>query len=225
MKLDYLKDRKEFISMVLLGVSAFLGVLILIKVTGFFVTSASAKSLVKDAAAQSKLDSSEVKKYFAEPRAIADALKKGNLFVPASPKRPVEQVSGILGDEVLINGKWYKVGDMVGEAKIVAIEPAQIRIEWEGKEIALAPINSVSASEPGRKGAGDKKGPERERGRAEMVRVPRPTPGRGEGREGMRGMLRDISPEERDGLRERFRNMSDEERERFMGEMRERFAR
>jgi len=49
---------------------------------------------------------------------------------------------------VLINGKWYKVGDKIGDAKIVAIEPTQVKIEWEGKEKVFAPISAVSAAAP-----------------------------------------------------------------------------
>jgi hypothetical protein len=90
-----------------------------------------------------------MEKYFVESKAIADELKKKNLFVPPKPKKhPVSQVAGILGDEVLINGKWYKVGDKVGDAKIVAIEPTLVKIEWEGKEKVFAPISAASAPQP-----------------------------------------------------------------------------
>ena len=148
MKLDYLKDKKDFVTMVLLGASAFLGIVILIKVTGFFVASPSAKRMVEKAVTQSKLDPNDVEKYFAKSKAIVDELKKKNLFVPPPPKqKPV--VSGILGDEALIKGKWYKVGDKVGDSKIVAIEAAQVRIEWEGKEIVLAPIQAPSSPSSG----------------------------------------------------------------------------
>jgi len=30
---------------------------------------------------------------------------------------------GIFGDEALINGKWYKAGDKVADAKILAVNP------------------------------------------------------------------------------------------------------
>ena len=53
---------------------------------------------------------------------------------------------GILGHEALINGKWYKVGDSVGEAKIVAIEPTKVRIAWNGQEKEFSPIGSSGRS-------------------------------------------------------------------------------
>jgi hypothetical protein len=146
MKLDYIKEKKELVSSVLLGISALFGVLILIKVAGFFMTPAKAEELVKRAVLQSMPDANDTEKYFAESKAIADELKKKNLFVPPTPKKhPVKEVRGILGDEVLIGDKWYKAGDKVGDAKIVAIEAAQVRIEWEGKEKIFAPISAASA--------------------------------------------------------------------------------
>ena len=147
MQNNYLKDK--FVVIVLLGVSAFLGIMILVKVRGFFVSSAWAENVVKRAVAQTKPDANDVEKYLAKSKTIADELKKKNLFAPPQQKKhPVSQVSGILGDEVLIKGKWYKVGDKVGGAKIVAIEPTQVKIEWEGNEKVFAPINAVSAAAP-----------------------------------------------------------------------------
>jgi len=147
MQHNYLKDK--FVVIVLLGASAFLGIMILVKVRGFFVASAWAENVVKRAVAQSKADANDMEKYLAESKTIADELKKKNLFAPPTPKKhPVSQVSGILGDEVLIKDKWYKVGDKVGDAKIVAIEPTQVKIEWQGKEKVFAPISAASAPEP-----------------------------------------------------------------------------
>jgi hypothetical protein len=150
MKVDYLKEKKELISFVLLGVSALLGVLILVKITGFFTTSAKAEGLVKRAVVQNNTDAKDMDKYFAKYKVLADALKKNNLFAPPPPKQhPVKEVLGISGNEVLIKDKWYKVGDMVGDAKIAAIGPTEVNIEWDGKEKAFAPINSEDSSQPG----------------------------------------------------------------------------
>jgi len=153
MKPDYLnnkhpKNKREIISFGLLGISALMCVLILIKVTTLFAAPARAENSVKRAVELSKPDPNDMEKYFAKSRAIVDQLKKNNLFVPPLPKQhPVKQVSGILGNEVLIKDKWYKEGDKVGEAIIVAVEPTLVRIEWEGSEKVFAPISAVSAPE------------------------------------------------------------------------------
>jgi hypothetical protein len=45
---------------------------------------------------------------------VVEGLKKNNLFAPRAPKQyPVHEVIGILGDQALINGRWYKVGDTI----------------------------------------------------------------------------------------------------------------
>lgn len=223
MKLNYLKDKKEFISVVLLGVSVVLAVCILVDIAGFFVASARAGSLVKNAVAQTGSTEDQMDKYFAKSREMAEQLKKKNLFAPPPPKQqPIKQVLGILGSEVLIKGKWYKVGDMVEDAKIVAIEPAQIKVEWESKQITLAPIGAVSSSPPGAPTPPkvDTKQAESQRAPVEPRQMPRR---RGGGRGGGRGMgrFRNMSPEERAAMRERFRNASDEERQQMRNEMRE----
>jgi hypothetical protein len=146
MKPDYIQNRKELLSIVLFAISTFLGILILAKVAGFFAASAKAEGLVQNALTQGKPDPNEMQQHLAGSKAIADELKKKNLFAPPPPKQhPIKEVQGILGSEVLINGTWYKVGAKIGDAKIVAIEATQIKTEWDGKEQSFAPISAASA--------------------------------------------------------------------------------
>ena len=79
---------------------------------------------------------------------LVESLKEKNIFVPPPPKpKPPRQCQGIFGDEVLINGKWYKVGDTVPpDAKVLTVEAASVKLEWKGKEIILAPIQSATSS-------------------------------------------------------------------------------
>ena len=241
MKLDYLKEREELVSVVLLGVSAFFAVLILVKVTSFFTASARAEGLVKKAIRQNKADN-DIDKYFTKYKEIANELKENNLFAPSPPKEhPVKEkdVTGILGDEVWIKGKAYKVGDMVGDAKIVAIGPTQVKIEWDGKEKSFLPINAedTQPSEGPRPEKAVASGGRAQEGRAQMITVgpeagPMPIPGdMGEFGGGVRRRFQDMSEAERERFRiemmerrMRFESMSDAERERFRAEMRERFA-
>jgi hypothetical protein len=144
MKLDHPGLKKEVIPLVLLGASAVCAVLILVKTTSFFAASAKAETLVKRAAAQNGSNEKEIKEVVAKSCAVADDLKKANLFSPPAPKRhPVTSVLGILGDEVLIGSKWYKAGDKVQDARIVAVEATQIRVEWEGTEKIFAPLQTA----------------------------------------------------------------------------------
>ena len=149
MKLDYLRQKKELIPLVLLGASVLMALLILIKVVGFFVFSARAENLIERAVAQNGTDTKDTEKYFAESKALAEGLKKNNLFAPPPPKQhPVKEVWGILGDEVLIEGKWYKVGDTIGDAKILAIGPTSAKIDWNGAEKVFLPIDAAIPEAP-----------------------------------------------------------------------------
>lgn len=232
MKLDYLKNNhsknnKDIVSVGLLGISALMGVLILIKVTGFFAAPARAENSVKKAVELSKPDPNEIKTYFAKSKAIADDLKKNNLFAPPLQKKhPVSQVLGILGDEVLINNKWYKTGDNIGDAKIVAITPIDVKIEWDGNEKTFIPFDAKGASASGSRKPGGPGKPQvakaGEKGSPDIVQVQQE--GRPEGMGRFGGGDRGDMMERMREMRERFENMSPEERERARAEMRERFG-
>lgn len=224
MRLDYPKGRDKLVSIILLGVSGLLVVLVSLRVTGFVTTSARAESLVKNAMEQGKPDAKEMEKHLADSKAIADGLKKENLFAPPPPKQhPVKEVTGILGDEAIINGKLYKVGDKVGDAKILAIDVTQVRIEWDGKEKTFAPFAGAGSPAPGPRRPGRPDMAVRaEGGRrqgAAMVVV-----GPGSRRSG-RGGFGSLSAEERERMRARWESMSEQERQEFRERMRERFGR
>ncbi|OHB83345.1 MAG: hypothetical protein A2Z38_09970 [Planctomycetes bacterium RBG_19FT_COMBO_48_8] len=225
---DHLKNKKELVPTVLLGVSVLCGILILGKVTSFFVASARAESVVKRAIEQNGTDPKNLERHLASSAAITDELKKNNLFAPPQAKQhPVKEVSGIFGDQVLIKDKWYNVGDKIADAKIVAIGPTSVTIMWDGREKSFLPIQAAIAEAPsgprGRaatakenEGEGDGKD-EKGEGSAVTVTIQseggRPEfGGRGGPGEGFMAM------------RQRLENMSEEERQAFRDQMRERFA-
>jgi len=228
MKLDKLKQNEHLIPYVLLGVAALLAILALVKVGDFFATSARARSIVQKAAALDKSDPNLLQANLAGLKDIADALKKRNLFVPPEPRRhPVNEVFGILGNEAFINDGWRKVGDMIGDARVVAIEPTQVKIEWDGQTKYFAPLTATGSGSPsgpgGRPGRGDRGEGGGGPGPGAVVAGPDGGPGR--------GGFGDLSEEQKaemkarfEGMRDRFSNMSPEERDRFRGEMRDRFG-
>ena len=147
MKITFIKNKNELVVVVLLGLSAFFGLVILIKTGGFLVTSFREGMLIKKAIAQSSLDPNDAEKYFANSKALAEELKKKNIFELPKPN-PGGNISGILGDEILINGRWCKVGDKVEDAEILAIEPTQVKIRWNGQETYFSPMGVVKVAEP-----------------------------------------------------------------------------
>lgn len=223
---DHLKNKKELVPTVLLGISVLCGILILVKVTSFFMASARAESVVKRAIKQNGADPNNIEKQLASSAAITDELKKNNLFAPPQAKQhPVKDVSGIFGDQVLIKDKWYNVGDTIGDAKIVAIGPTSVTIMWDGKEKSFLPIQAkVAETKSGPRGrtakANGKEGETKDengenRPETLTVRVEGGMPeigGRGGPGEGFMAM------------RQRFENMSEQERQEFRDRMRERFA-
>ena len=63
--LEYLKEKKELVSVILLGGSALLIVLIFMKVTGFFVEIAQDKNIIASAIMQNKQNPEDIDKILA----------------------------------------------------------------------------------------------------------------------------------------------------------------
>jgi hypothetical protein len=114
----------------LVAATVLLGAWACARVVGYFNGPAHAGDRVAQAMARGAPDANEVKPYLDKAREAAEALKKKNLFSKEPPKEhPVKQIDGILGAEVLIGDKLYKVGQKVGDATIIAIEPTQVTVE------------------------------------------------------------------------------------------------
>jgi len=141
-KMNFHRDKAKPLTKILCALAVLLGALIFLKIAGFFVSTSQARVLESQADA-ANVGRNDLKKLLAETKATAEELKKKNLFVLATPKQfPVSDVLGIMGQEALINGKWYKVGDRVAEARIAAIEPTKVKIVWNGQEKEFSPITS-----------------------------------------------------------------------------------
>lgn len=159
-KLELHRDKAKPLTKILVAVAVLLGALILLKIAGFFASTSQARVLEGQADA-ANAGVHDLKKLLAETKTAAEEIKKKNLFVRATPKQfPVSDVLGIMGQEALINGKWYKVGDSVAEARIIAIEPTKVRIVWNGQEREFSPIGSGGGGRPDQPGtAGGRPGP------------------------------------------------------------------
>ncbi len=147
MQVRAIHRKRDRISLGLLAAAALLGVFTVAKVAGFCVQRGRMQAL--SGLAQGERDPNCLKQSLGAAKKTVDSLKQNNLFIKAPPKQnPIKQVEGILGGEALIGGKWYKVGDKVADAKIVAIAATQVEVEWDGKKTSFSPIASVSAGPP-----------------------------------------------------------------------------
>jgi hypothetical protein len=216
MRVDYLKDRKELVSLVLLGLSAVLAVVILVRIAGFFVTSARAEKLIADAAATTKTDPNDTEKYFAKSKEMAEELKKKNLFAPPPKKEnPVKGVSGIILPKALINGKWHKVGDKIGDAEVLEIGSTFVKIKWEGKEKVFRVFDFKSPDKPKKEEKVVKK---RER-KKKVETAPGPAEEKVEAEpvedDPLAWIGVTLSPELRAKLLEKWNSMSDDDRQKM----------
>jgi uncharacterized membrane protein YgcG len=215
MKIEYLlKQKKEMLSIALLGLSALLAVFILVKITSFFTDSARAENVVKTALESINSESVGVEQYFTKDRNLAATLTRNNLFSPAPPKEnPVKEVRAIFGNQALIDDNWYSEGQTIGDAKIVAIEPMQVTVEWDGRQTSFRPLDA-SMPEPQQS---DRATARAGTTRPDSVILNSPTgqmPGQMPG--GRMGMnFQD--------MRTNFQNMSPAERQRLREEMMQRF--
>jgi hypothetical protein len=142
--------RQEIISMFRLSETALYKILVyllLLLCLGVAVKGASAfiqKHWIVRTTAESmkffKQQDEKMKEYLDAYVKKTESLKEKGMFCIEKKKPSPPQVAGILGDSALMNGKWCKVGEEHAGAKIVKIEPAQIVILWEGKEMTLAPL-------------------------------------------------------------------------------------
>jgi hypothetical protein len=150
MNMDYLNKNRHLAGPVLLGVSVVLAALTAAKLWDYHSASANAQSIIAKAVDQDKADPNVLEENLAGCKEIAEALKKNNLFMPPpkKPGHPVSAVQGIMGNEVLINNKWYKVGDKISDAEVVSIEATLVKIKWNGKEKTFAPISAIVAAAP-----------------------------------------------------------------------------
>ena len=218
MKLDYIKQKQELVSITLLGASALIIVLTIYQVIDFFAVSARAENVVKTALENIDTEAHDVEQYFTKDRNLAESLTKNNLFSPPTQnENPVKEVRAIFGDQVLINNgdKWYKEGQMIQDAKIVAIEPSYVLIEWDGKQSTFRPIDASvpDSQQPGRETAAAGR---TSRENPDMV-VVGSQPTSMQGRTGIR-------EQPFQNMRQNWMGMSDAERERLRNEMRQRFG-
>lgn len=148
------------VARILLAVAALLGALVLYELARFVAATGCAEMAVARATAAGPREPDAAGAYMPQAKALAEAIKKQNLFIPPQPKtHPVREVTGILGNEALINGQWYSVGAKVGDAEVLAVEATRVKVAWDGQEKEFTPTGSES-------------GPE---GEASPEQTPRPT--------------------------------------------------
>ena len=217
---DNKENRKDWLVLAFGATAVLAGALALAKGASFFRGPARAEGVVAQALARNGREPNDLEPYLKEARETAASLKEKNLFIKKPPKQhPVKQVDGILGSEALIAGKWYKAGDTIADANIIAVEPTEVRIEWDGQVKTFPPLAATGGDTPSGPPGREKGGPPEAR-RPERAKVdsgPKPVrveakaaPARPVG-DSLAWMGVDLPPEVKDKLLNYWNGMSKEE--------------
>jgi hypothetical protein len=144
MDIKYLiRKNKKVIPGVLLGIAVVLPILMLLKINNFLKVSVWARDVVGAAVGQINDPPSDTAEYLNTDKKLVSSLIQDNVFFPKeAPINPVTEVRAIFMDSALINNTWYKVGDSIGQARVVAIEPMQVQIEWNGEVKTYSPAEA-----------------------------------------------------------------------------------
>ena len=131
MKVSYIALRRVAIATIVVGVL-------------FFVYP-----IVEGVVLSLRIHSIDIAKIEGQIKEITDAYSQSMLklddegiFSSPSSKSKLPVITGILGDSVLTNTKWYKVGDKIGKATVLSIEADHILVKWQGREVEVSPIQS-----------------------------------------------------------------------------------
>jgi len=111
-----------------------------VKIVGGLLQKHSIAGTVHESMEFLETQNSKAKEYMETYAKKVETLKQKGAFCPENKEPPPPQVAGILGDSVLMGGKWCKVDEEHAGAKVLKIEPTQVTILWQGKEMKLAPL-------------------------------------------------------------------------------------
>jgi len=219
MNMDKLKNKKRHIPKTLMCLSGLLALLIGAKVSAFVINSNQIPEKIALALNSPGRSEENIKKYQLKYTEATDALKKKNLFMPpvAKKKNPVTRVTAVLGNEVCIADKWYKIGDKINDAEITDIMPNEVTILWNEKESKLKPFDSVVIALPPKQTTNKnrnkkdrpvkkEKNPEQPEKIQERQPVARPQFSDQERQKRMQEYMNKLSPEDRARMQERMRS-------------------
>jgi hypothetical protein len=145
----YTKEDERVVLALLWVLTAFLAVCIVTKIWTSLAAVRAANRMAEAAIRAGASSQDRDQKDSASGSDVVEQLRHKNLFVPRPPKQnPIVGVTGILGSEALINGRWYRAGDMMGEARVLAIEATYVRVQWDGKMLVYSPIQTGEPSAP-----------------------------------------------------------------------------
>ena len=147
MNMEFINKRKDAICMLAIVIAAVFLMMAILKIADYTISVVKVNSLSDKALARHESGRKDTDKYFAASKKLASELKQKNLFLPPkSNGSPINVISGILGNEVLIGDKWYKQGDKIADVQIIEISACMVTVKWKDKELKLSPMMSSSSA-------------------------------------------------------------------------------
>jgi hypothetical protein len=145
----YTKQDEKVVLTLLRVLTVFFGVCIVSKVWTSLATVRGARLVAEAAVRDSTTSRGTPPKDSVGGPGVVEQLRQRNLFTPGPPKQnPIAEVMGILGDEAFINGRWCKVGDTIGEARVLAIEATCVEVLWDGQTLVYSPADAGKPPTP-----------------------------------------------------------------------------
>jgi len=145
----YTKQDEKVVLTLLRVLTVFFGVCIVSKVWTSLATVRGARLVAEAAVHDSTTSRGTPPKDSVGGPGVVEQLRQRNLFTPGPPKQnPIAEVMGILGDEAFINGRWCKVGDTIGEARVLAIEATRVEVLWDGQTLVYSPVDAGKPPTP-----------------------------------------------------------------------------
>ncbi len=145
----YTKQDEKVVLALLRVLTVFLVVCIGTEVWTSIATVRAAKTVAEAATRESAIPQIVAQNDSPTADEVAEKLRRRNMLAPTPPKQnPITEVTGLLGNEAFINGRWYKVSDRIGEARVLAVEATCVRILWEGRTLVYSPIDAERPPAP-----------------------------------------------------------------------------
>ncbi|MCP4710124.1 MAG: hypothetical protein GY869_15995 [Planctomycetes bacterium] len=141
MNLKNQNDRKNVYSMVFLMLALCLTVGAAFQVLKIAGANSKNAAFNDEVLAKIMPDDEKTQETLQEYKKSARDIAENNMFIPKSDEsNPPGDCTAIFGDEARIGNRWYRAGDLVGDARIESIGPTVVTLLFEEKLITRKPV-------------------------------------------------------------------------------------
>jgi len=146
MKFLHLKNKSEFFSLVLLILALLFTGLTAAEL--MLIAGGNNRNLPITAQMQDQIrnDKQASQRYLEQYQQAAEQLARNNNFILPVQAEPPGDCTAIFGDEAYFGDRWIRVGDTLGDAKVMDVGPTAVTLQWQGQRITRSPSLFVAAT-------------------------------------------------------------------------------